>query len=186
MRRGEQLAIGPAVPGAVLPVAAAVFGAGGAALIGMPTLWVAVIGAAPLLGGVVRVVGGTWVAAALLMIGLVAADAAPWRTAVVIVVVHLLQVLGSLMLVVPLRALLALRALVPTAVRFVRVQLVCQAVGLLASLLPTRAGLPVAVIIGSAATLLFAVMAARMLRARRLAAFAKAESALGLSVGGPS
>lgn len=186
MTRREQLAIGAAVPGAVLPVAAALVSVVGAALIGMPTMWVAVIAAAALLGSVVRMIGGAWIAAALVMAGLVAADAAPWRTAVVILVVHLLQVLGSLMLVVPLTALLALRALAPTAVRFLLVQLVCQAVGLLASLLPARSGLPAAGIVGSAAALLFAVIAARMLRTRRSGAFSKAESALGPSVGGPS
>src|SRR5690606_3127755 len=79
MTRREQLAIGAAVPGAVLPVAAALFGAVGAAVIGMPTTWVAVVAAAALLGGIVRMIGGAWIAAALVMAGLVAADAAPWR-----------------------------------------------------------------------------------------------------------
>lgn len=186
MTRREQLAIGAAVHGAVLPFAAALFGAVGAAVIGMPTTWVVVVAAAALLGGIVRMIGGAWIAAALVMAGLVAADAAPWRTAVVILVVHVLQVLGSFMLVVPLRALVALRALMPAAARFVPVQLVCQAVGMLASLLPARSGLPVAVIVGSAAALLFAVLVARMLRTRRSGAFTKAESALGPSVGGHS
>src|SRR5690606_40239023 len=64
---------------------------------------------------------------------------------------HALQVLGSLMLVIPLRSQVSVRALAPIAVRFVLVQLVCQAVGLLASLLPNRSGLPAAVIAGAAA-----------------------------------
>jgi|GEM_PF-2962391 len=186
MMREERLAIGAAVPGALLAVAAAVIAGAAAALIGMPTLWVCVSAAAALLGGIVRAIGGAWIAAALLMIGLVAGDSSPWRTATVIAAVHLLQVLGSLTLVIPLRARIAVRALSPTAVRFVRVQLLCQGVGLLASLLPTRSGLPLAAIAGAMAVLVFTIVMVRMLRVRRQRAFSKADSALGASVGGHS
>ncbi|MDQ0612514.1 hypothetical protein QF046_000155 [Microbacterium sp. W4I4] len=177
MTRDARLVIGAAVPGALLPVAAAAVAGGAAALIGMPTLWVAVASAAPLLGGIVRMIGGAWIAAALLVIGLVAADSSPWSTATVIAAVHLLQVLGSLMLVIPLRSRIAVRALTPTAVRFVLVQLLCQAVGVLASLLPTRSGLPLAAIAGAVSALVFTVLLVRMLRARRGGAFSKPDSA---------
>ncbi|MGB3374374.1 MAG: hypothetical protein WBA87_04465, partial [Microbacterium sp.] len=121
-----------------------------------------------------------------LMIGLVAGDSSPWRTATVIAAVHLLQVLGSLILVIPMRAWIAVRALSPTAVRFVLVQLLCQAIGLFASLLPTRSGLPLAAIAGAVAALALTVVMVRMLRGRRQGAFPKADSALGASVGGHS
>lgn len=177
MTREDRLSIGAAVPGALLPVAAAAVAGGAAALIGMPTLWVAVAPAAVLLGGIVRMIGGAWIAAAILVIDLVAADSSPWRTATVIAAVHLLQVLGSLMLVIPLRSRIAVRALAPTAVRFALVQLLCQAVGLLASLLPTRSGLPLAAIAGAVAVLVFTVFVVRMLRTGRAGAFSKADGA---------
>jgi len=187
MTRDERLIIGAAMPGVLLPVAAAAIAGIGATLIGMPALWVAVATAAALLGGgAVRMIGGAWIATALLMIGLVAGDVSPWRTATAIAAAHALQVLGSLMLVIPLRSQVSVRALAPIAVRFVLVQLVCQAVGLLASLLPNRSGLPAAVIAGAAAALVFAVLMLRMLRMRRPGAFPKAERALGPGVGGPS
>jgi hypothetical protein len=179
MTRDERLVIGAAVPGALLPVAAAVIAGSAAALIGMPTLWIVVAPAAALLGGVVRMIGGAWIAATLLIIGLVAADPSSWRTATVIAAVHLLQVLGSLMLAVPLRSWISVRALAPTAVRFVLVQMLCQAVGLLASLLPTRSGLPIAAIAGAAAVLVFTVLAVRMLRSGRARAFSAAGGARG-------
>lgn len=186
MTREERLTIGTAVPGVLLPVAAAAIAGAAAALIGMPTLWVCVAASAALLGGIVRMIGGPWIAAALLMIGLVAGDSSPWRTATVIAGVHLLQVLGSLILVIPLRAWIAVRALAPTAVRFALIQSVCQGVGLLASLLPTRSGLPLAATAGAVAALVFALVMVRLLHARRPGAFPKADSALGASVGGPS
>jgi hypothetical protein len=186
MSREERLRIGAALPGALLPVVAGAIAATAGALIGMPMPWIAVFGAVALVGGAVRMIGGAWIAAGALMLALASVDPSPGRTATVIAAVHLLQVLGSLMLVVPLRSRVALRALAPTAVRFLVVQVLCQAVGLLASLLPARSGLPAAVIVGSVAVLLFAVVATRMLRARRAAGFSKAERALGASVGDPS
>lgn len=174
MRREERLTIGAAVPGALLPALAAVVAGIVAALLGMSAPWIAVATGAALLGGIVRMIGGAWIAAALLMIGLVAGEASSWRTAAVIAAVHLLQVLGSLMLVIPLRSWIALRALAPTGVRFLVIQLLSQAAGVLASLLPHRSGLPVAVIIGSAAVLVFAVVATWMLRVRRSGAFSRA------------
>lgn len=179
MRRETRLVIGAAVPGALLPLTAAAVAGASAASIGMPMLWVVVAPTAVLFGGIVRMVGGAWIAAALLIIGLVAADPSPWRTATVIAAVHLLQVLGSLMLVIPLRSWIAVRALAPTAVRFVLVQLLCQAVGLLASLLPTRSGLPLAAIAGAAAVLVFTVLVVRMLATGRAGAFSTADAARG-------
>src|SRR5690606_22098574 len=140
LRRRETLSLGAEVHGTLVSVAAAAVAVAAGSLIGMPAGWTALIAASVLLSGAMRLIGGAWIAAGALVIALAASDPSPWRTATVIAAVHLLQVLGSLMLVVPLRSRVALRGLAPTAVRFAIVQAFCQAFGLLAWLLPTRSG----------------------------------------------
>lgn len=179
MRRRETLNIGAAVPGPLVSVAAAAVAVAAGSLIGMPAGWTALIAASVLLSGAMRLIGGAWIAAGALVIALAASDPSPWRTATVIAAVHLLQVLGSLMLVVPLRSRVALRGLAPTAVRFAIVQAFCQAFGLLAWLLPTRSGLPAAVLVSAAGVLLFAVVVVLILRTRRVGAFPYPETSGG-------
>jgi hypothetical protein len=134
--------------------------------------WIIAMGALCLVGGAARVLGGPWVSAVILVIVLVATDASPWRTAIVILAVHLLHVLGSLAMAVPLNAHVALAALRPTAARFAIAQLVGQAAGAVAFLLPQGRVLPAAVILGALAVLVLVIGALRMLRTQRAYGYA--------------
>ncbi|MDT0157487.1 hypothetical protein Q9R19_07625 [Microbacterium sp. ARD32] len=164
MSRDDVLRIGAAVPGAVLPAASLLIAVGGGMLIGAATGWLAMLGAACLLSAFVRAIGGPWLSIAVLVVVLTTSEPAGWRTAVVVLAVHLLHVLGSLALTIPLRARVALRALQPTARRFVVVQLIAQAVGALTWLVPEGRTVPAAVIGASLAVVVLAVGAVRMLR----------------------
>ncbi|BDZ37940.1 hypothetical protein [Microbacterium suwonense] len=167
MRRDETLRTGVAVPGALLSVIAAGVAAGAGLLLGAPLWWVVVLAAAGLLGGIVRMAGGPWAACAILIIMLIIAEPDAWRTAIVIFTVHLLQVLGSLTFAIPLRAHVTLRALRPTAARFAVVQLIAQAGGAFASLLPGGRSIPGAVIVAALTALAIAYAGRRMLRTQR-------------------
>lgn len=171
MSRDATLDIGAAAPGAVLPIASAVVSVGAGILLDAAVGWIVAMGVVCLLSGVARVLAGPWISAVILVVVLVATEVDPSRTAVVILAVHLLHVLGSLALSIPLRARFALRALRPTALRFFVVQFAGQAAGLLAVLLPQGRVLPAAVIVGSLAVLAFAFGAVRMLRALRVAGY---------------
>lgn len=184
MMRDDRLEIGTAVPGPVLPAAAVAVALAAAALLGAPPLWLAVAGGAIAIGAFAPTIGGPWIAAAVLTAMLVAGEPHPARTALVIAAVHLLHVLGSLSLVVPLRARIALPTLRPTAVRFVVVQAAGQAAGLLASLLPQARSQPIAVLAAATAVLLVALAGRRMLRRQRRHAFPGSRPSP--SVGDPS
>ncbi|GAA3944914.1 hypothetical protein GCM10022383_23510 [Microbacterium soli] len=189
--REVRLDIGPAIPGSVLPVVAAAAATGASAAMGLPQGWVGAAGALALLGGIVRQSGGAWLAAAVPTVSLLLAPPNPWRTAAVIGAVHALHVLGSLMLVVPLRSRIALAALRPAARCFLLVQLVGQAVGAGAWLVAGHSGLPAAVIAGALAVLAFTILMVGRLRGQRQRAFPAPASApmrgrTGPDVGGPS
>lgn len=174
MTRADRLSIGSSLPGFALLGLAVLVAVGGGMLLGMPTGWLIAMGIAALASGLVPQIGGTWMAAAALAVFLLSDAPAPARTAIAIVAVHLLHVLGSLLLVVSLRARIALRALRPTGIRFVVVQAIAQAAALLVAVLPQSGTLPLAVVAGAAAVLAVAIIGIRMLRTRRQAAFAPA------------
>lgn len=188
MRRDDALGIGAAVPGVILPLATTAVAVTAGMLLGAVTGWVVAMGVVCLLSGVARVLGGPWICGAILVVLLVVSEPAPVRTAVVILAVHLLHVLGSLSLVVPLRAWVTLRALRPSALRFVVIQLAGQAAGTLAILLPQGGTVPAAVVGGSLATLSLAVAGRRMLRGQRASGYAVTSGipVRGAGVGGHS
>ncbi|GAA2848341.1 hypothetical protein [Microbacterium arabinogalactanolyticum] len=183
MRRDDRLAVGISVPGWSLPVVSTAVAVAAGSMIHAAAGWIIVMGVLCLLSGVARVLGGPWVSAVVLVIVLVASDAAPGRTAVVIAAVHLLHVLGSLAMAVPVGARVAVPALRSTAIRFAIMQAVGQAAGVLAFLLPQGRVLPAAVVLGALAVLGFVLGALRMLRAQRAHGYAASSEP---SVGGPS
>ena len=183
MRRDDELALGVSVPGWSLPIASTAVAVVAGSMVHAAAGWIIVMGVLCLLSGAARVLGGPWVSAVILVIVLVASDAAPERTAVVIAAVHLLHVLGSLAMAVPLGARVAVSALRPTAVRFAIMQAVGQAAGALAFLLPQGRVLPAAVVLGALAVLGFVLGGLRMLRAQRAHGYAASSEP---SVGGPS
>ncbi|MGB3731210.1 hypothetical protein [Microbacterium sp.] len=172
MRRDDTLRIGPAVPGAVLPLLLIIVAVTAGLALQAPIGWAVASGTAAALSGFARMAAGPWLAVAILVVMLVAAEPTLWHTAVVILAVHLLHVMGSLALVVPLRSRIALRALRPTAIRLVLVEIVAQAVGAGATLLPVIGGFPIAGLVAAAAVLVLAVGGVRMLAQRRPEGFA--------------
>lgn len=171
MRRNDRLKIGLSVPGAVLRALSVVVVVGGGMLLHIPFGWMAALGVAALFGAIVPQLGGNWVAAVILVGALLLEPPDPVRTAIVIAVVHLLHVLTSLALTVPLSARVALRALLRTGIRFVAVQMICQSIALTVAMMPRGPVVSIAVIAGAAAVLLLAFVATRMLRGLRMAAF---------------
>ncbi|SJN19072.1 hypothetical protein FM104_02095 [Microbacterium esteraromaticum] len=175
MMRNDRLAMGANVPGVVLRLLAVAVAVIGGMLVGAPLGWFAIISAAAVFGAIVPQLGGVWAAAGAFVVVLLLEPSHPLRTAVAIAVVHLLHVLAALSLVVPLRARVTLRALMPTAMRFVLVQVICQGAAFAISLLPGGPVVPIAVIFGGGAGLLLALVVARMLRGSRVRAFSDRE-----------
>jgi len=191
VRRDDTLRIGPAIPGAVLPLLLILIAVTAGLALQTPIGWVVAAGIAAALSGFARMAAGPWLAAAVLVVMLLAAEPTLWHTAAVILAVHLLHVLGSLALAVPLRSRIALRALRPTTIRFLLVELVAQAVGAGATLLPVIGGLPIAGLAAAAAVLVLALVGVRMLAQRGPESFAVPRrpvraSARRADVGGPS
>ncbi|UNK72164.1 hypothetical protein [Microbacterium sp. H1-D42] len=171
MTRGDRLSIGASIPGFSLPVLAVLTAVGGAMLLGVQGGWLIAIAVIAVIGVILPQVGGLWMAAGGLIIALALAPPDPARTAVAIAAVHLLQVLGSLSLTIPLRARVALRALAPTGIRFVIVQAIAQGIALAVGMLPQVGALPLAVVGGGLAVLVLVAGGIHMLRMRRQAAY---------------
>ncbi|MGF2947750.1 hypothetical protein [Microbacterium alcoholitolerans] len=174
MTREDRLSIGASISGLALLAFAVLTATGAGVLLDAPTGWLIVIAVAALFGAALPHLGGLWAAAGAIVVVLAIEPAEPWRAAVAIAAVHLLHVLASLLLVVPPRGRVALRALRPTGIRF----LLCQTAGQLAALavagLAGAGQVPFAVIEGAAAVLLIAAVGVRMLRLRRQSAFPSA------------
>lgn len=151
--RDDRIALGAAMPGWALRLLAVA--------VAVAAMWMLQL-ALPLLIGfaVAMLIGGVRPSTYLLWGGLLgvplsllAADPHAWRTASALLAVHLVHVLASLAQAIPLAATVQLRALRPTAVRFVGVQSVAQAVGGAAMLLPVprENGVAWAAVLGAAA-----------------------------------
>lgn len=95
-----------------------------------------------------------WGAIGCMVICMLASGPDPWRTATAVLVVHLVQVLSSLMLVIPPGTRIVLAALRPSAVRFLGIQALSQSVGIVMLLAVGGMGggtLPWAAVLGAAA-----------------------------------
>lgn len=127
-------------------------------------LWQGVAVLAALVALVVPRSMAAWLAAACLAFGVLLATPSPERTALAVLLVHAVHVLGSLSLVIPLRSRLSFSALLPSLYRFVVVQLLTQplvfAVWLLAPA-PADRGIAWIAPLAAAALLLGVILALR-------------------------
>ncbi|HWS50255.1 MAG TPA: hypothetical protein VN241_04515 [Microbacterium sp.] len=108
-----------------------------------------------------------WAAAACLPFGILVSEASPARTALALLLVHAIHVLGALSLAIPLTSRLALRALWPSAMRFVAVQLIAQPLVLgVWTVAPAPSGRPLSWLapLAAAVLLLGVVVALRALK----------------------
>lgn len=171
LRGEDELRIGPSVPGVALRALGVLIAVGAALLLAPPFGWVVVVAVLALIGVLPNAQVVTWLVAAVLTALLIVQGPGEGRAAVVVAAVHALHVLGSLSFVVPVAARIALRALVPTAARFVAVQALTQAVLAGILLLPPGGAAPAVALAGAAAVLVLAIRGVRMLHGRRGSAF---------------
>jgi hypothetical protein len=101
-----------------------------------------------------------WGSVACFVIGMLIAGPDPGRTMIAVLVVHLVHVLTTLILVVPVGARIVLRALRPTALRFLAVQAAAQPLTFLVMLGSARGivDAPWAVVAGAGALVALAVV----------------------------
>src|SRR5690606_7235078 len=148
----HRLVAPPAVPAWALRGAlAAVLSLGVVALTPV-TLWQVVGVVAALVAAVFPALRTAYVGIAVVAIGVIQQDPEPGRTALALAVVHAVHVLSAVTLLLPARTRITVRAILPVVWRFLAVQAIAQAAGLVASL-PARDGasLPVVVLAGAAA-----------------------------------
>ncbi|MEZ0141986.1 hypothetical protein AB1285_05290 [Microbacterium sp. NRRL B-14842] len=181
---------GVAVPGAVLRLAGVALAAGGALLLIPFPLWQGIAVLAAAVAVAIPRSLAAWVALACLPFGVILSEPDPSRTALALLFVHALHVCASLSLVVPLSSRVALSVLLPSAGRFLAVQLIAQPLAFGVWLLAERPDTPEVVILApfAAAALLGGILVA-LRAARRAGAAASAAGAygvLGADVRGPS
>jgi len=158
MSRNDSLSIGPSIHGVWLRALTVGIAVAAGAALGLAWGWLGVLLVAALVGVVLPFTAGVWISAVVLIGALLTQPASFATVAITAAAVHALHVLGSLLLVVRVSSRVSLRALAPTAKRFVFIQLFTQALGVVVGLLNVETPTPVAVIAGSAAGL--AVIAA--------------------------
>lgn len=181
---------GAAVPGIVIRLAMVAVAACGALMLIPFPLWQGIAVLAALVAAAIPRSLAAWVALACLPFGVILTEPDPGRTALALLCVHALHVCASLSLVVPPSSRVALPVLLPTAGRFLTVQLLAQPVAFGVWLLTERqitgttallAPVAAAMLLGG---VLLAVRAAR--RADVAAAGTGAFGVLGADVRGPS
>lgn len=168
MRR-DALDIGPAVHGTVPRVALVAVVGVAVLLLQPPLFWQAVAGIAAVVGGVLPRTMTGWLALAVVPLALVMQPVDLARTMIAVALIHAGHVLATLVLTVPARSRIALAALRPTALRFLGVQAIAQAVAVVAVILPTAdgRGIPWAAPIGAVAVALVALLLIRRVMTRR-------------------
>ena len=162
----DTLDIGAAVPGAFIRIALVVVVAGGAWMLEPGIVWQIIALILAGVGAVLPQTGGVWFALVIVPFALITQPVDPGRTCLAVLIVHLGHVLATLSLSIPLRARIALQALRPTAVRFLGVQVIAQAVAVVAVLLPSAdgRGIPWLAPIGAVAVAGAAVLLLRHVR----------------------
>ena len=142
---------------------------GGIAAVGLNDypVWQIIGVLAFLLGAVLPQSLGGWAGAACIVLGMLTADPSVWRTAIALVVIHLVHVLGCVCLEIPARSRVHPRALLPTLRRFVVVEAIAQPIALPAVLLPAvgESGVawlaPIGAVIAAGLAILFLRVQAR-------------------------
>ncbi|MGB4137320.1 MAG: hypothetical protein WA971_12200 [Microbacterium sp.] len=135
MNRSHGFRVPASVPAAVVRVLLVAVVVLGVFLLNPVPMWRGVALIAGVIGAAVPRSMAAWAAAACLPLGLMMTAPDPRRTALAVLLVHAVHVLGSITVTVPLRSQLAVRALRPTAVRFLVVQAVAQSAALASALL---------------------------------------------------
>ncbi|MGF6824485.1 hypothetical protein M2317_003414 [Microbacterium sp. ZKA21] len=136
----DVLDIGAAVSGVLIRITLVVVVAGGAWLLAPGIVWQIIALILVGVGAVLPQTGGAWFALIVVPFALITQPVDPGRACLAVLIVHLGHVLATMSLTMPARSRIALRALRPTAVRFVGVQVIAQALAIVAVLLPSAAG----------------------------------------------
>lgn len=131
MARDDVLRAGAAVPSGMLRVGFVVSAAAAATTLFPLVGWQVIMIALAVLAATVPSTLAAWATIVCLPVALLLDELSLWRACVAVGAAHLLHVLGSLTLAVPVRARVTLRALAPTARRFLLVQLSAQAMTVL-------------------------------------------------------
>ncbi|MFB7252272.1 hypothetical protein [Microbacterium sp. NPDC056234] len=164
--KDDTLDIGASVPGLLVRVALVGVVGGGAWLL-QPGIGWQIIAVVAVVGGAVwPQTGLAWFAMIVVPFALITQPVDLGRACLAVLVVHLGHVLATLSLTVPIRSRIALRALRPTAVRVLTVQLTAQVIAIIAVLLPSADGRGIAWLapIGALAVVGAAVLLLRRVR----------------------
>lgn len=124
------------VPGLALRVLLVLVGGAATFVLNPYPLWQWIGVAAVVVGAAFPHTFVAWASVACIALGILVSEPSPVRTAVAVLAIHLLHVLGCLCLTVPARARISLPALRPTLIRLRRVQVIAQPIALLAVILP--------------------------------------------------
>ena len=196
-RRVRSFRVRGAVRGIVLRILlVAVVACGAVALVPFP-LWQGVAVIAALVSVVIPRSMAAWLAAACLVFGMILVPPSPDRTALAVLIVPAVHLLGSLALTIPSTSRVSLTALLPSAWRFVIVQLLAQSTVFAVRLLaPAPVDRGIAWLAPAAAAVLLVVLSFALRAARRADAAPEAalengvrsvpESSGGADVRGPS
>ncbi len=117
---------GVVLPGATLRVLLLAVVWVGVVVLNPFPLWQGVAVVAALVSVILPRALTAWVAAACLPFGVILTEPSPGRTALALLLVHAIHVLAALGLVVPLSSRLPPAVLIPSAMRFLVVQLIAQ------------------------------------------------------------
>ena len=126
MSRLHTVRIGWMIPAAVLRLGLALVGAATALWLTDVQLWKVLLVVAGLAAAAVPRTPAPWVLVLLISVALLVAPASVGSACLAVLAAHLAHVLGTLSYEIDVRSRIALRALGPTATRFVAVQLVAQ------------------------------------------------------------
>lgn len=125
-RAVRSLRTGVSLPGVTLRLLVVALVWVGVVVLNPFPLWQGVAVVAALVAVVIPRALTAWVAAACVPFGVILTEPSPQRTALAVLLVHAIHVLAALSLVVPLTSRLSPAALIPSAQRFVVVQLIAQ------------------------------------------------------------
>lgn len=134
--RTHSMRVAFGVPALALRAAVLVVGGTGAFVLNEYPVWQIVGALAFLLGAVLPQSLATWGGAACIVLGIAASEPTAGRTAVALLIIHFVHVLGSACLVIPALSRIHPRALLPMLRRFALVEAIAQPLALLVVLLP--------------------------------------------------
>ena len=135
--RTHEMRVTAAIPAVVLRALTALIGIAGVIALNGYAPWQMIGAVAFVVGAVLPRSLATWAGAAVIVLGIALDEPSPWRTALALLILHLVHVLGSVCMAVPFASRMHPRMLLPTLRRFVGVQLIAQPVALLVVVMPT-------------------------------------------------